>query len=139
MTAALYSTEDVAAALGLHVRTVRGYVRDGRLPAVRIGKQYRIAREDFEKLAGRRGVPTPPVRVEVSAIVTIDGVTAEVASRVSTHAMAAAGGRSGAQRLDVHTAYDEARQALKVIAVGDADDAARMITLCSALVQADVE
>jgi excisionase family DNA binding protein len=30
----------------LHVRTVRKYVRDGRLKAVRIGKQYRIARDD---------------------------------------------------------------------------------------------
>ena len=41
----LYSVEQVAAQLGLHVRTVRNYVRDGRLKAVRIGKQYRIARE----------------------------------------------------------------------------------------------
>ena len=39
----MYSVEQVADLLGLHVRTVRGYVRDGRLKAVRIGKQYRIA------------------------------------------------------------------------------------------------
>ena len=49
----LYSIWEVADLLGLHVRTVRNYVRDGRLKAVRIGKQYRIAREDLEVLTGR--------------------------------------------------------------------------------------
>ncbi|WP_141724717.1 helix-turn-helix domain-containing protein, partial [Streptomyces niveus] len=46
----LYSVGEVAERLGLHVRTVRNYVRDGRLKAVRIGKQYRISRADFEAL-----------------------------------------------------------------------------------------
>ena len=55
----LYSVEQVAAQLGLHVRTVRNYVRDGRLKGVRIGKQYRIAREDLEALTGHR--PAAPV------------------------------------------------------------------------------
>ena len=49
----LYSAEQVADRLGLHVRTVRNYVREGRLKAVRIGKQYRIAGEDLAALTGR--------------------------------------------------------------------------------------
>ncbi|MEW2439811.1 helix-turn-helix domain-containing protein, partial [Streptomyces caniferus] len=53
MTDSLYSVEQVAERLGLHVRTIRNYVRDGRLPAVRIGKQYRIAHEDLEAFTGR--------------------------------------------------------------------------------------
>src|SRR5262245_17738374 len=53
MSQALYSVEQVAQRLGLHVKTVRGYVREGKLKAVRIGKQYRIAREDFEALLGQ--------------------------------------------------------------------------------------
>ena len=53
MTEELYSVDQVAARLGLHVRTVRNYVRNGRLRAVRIGRQYRIAREDLEALTGR--------------------------------------------------------------------------------------
>ena len=48
----LYSVEQVAELLGLHVRTVRNYVRDGRLKAVRIGKQYRISRANLEELTG---------------------------------------------------------------------------------------
>ena len=39
MSQELYSVEQVAEHLGLHVRTVRNYVRDGRLKAVRIGKR----------------------------------------------------------------------------------------------------
>src|SRR5437016_63386 len=53
MSQDLYSVEQVAALLGLHVRTVRNHVRDGRLKAVRIGKQYRIAREDLAAFTGR--------------------------------------------------------------------------------------
>ena len=55
----LYSVEQVAERLGLHVKTVRNYVREGRLKAVRIGKQYRIAREDLAAMTGR---PEPPAR-----------------------------------------------------------------------------
>ena len=57
----LYSVEQVANLLDLHVRTVRNYVREGRLKAVRIGKQYRIAREDLEAMTGDgcRWAPSP--------------------------------------------------------------------------------
>ncbi|HEX5997016.1 MAG TPA: helix-turn-helix domain-containing protein, partial [Jiangellales bacterium] len=48
----MYSVEQVAHRLGLHVRTVRGYIRTGRLKAVRIGKQYRIAGADLDALTG---------------------------------------------------------------------------------------
>ena len=53
MSEEMYSVEQVADRLGLHVRTVRGYIRAGRLKAVRIGKQYRIARADLDALTGR--------------------------------------------------------------------------------------
>ena len=72
--------------LGLHVKTVRHYVRDGRLKAVRIGKQYRIARADLEALTGvRRRRSIRSVRahrhVEVSSIVEIEAVGSETANR----------------------------------------------------------
>ena len=52
MTSNLYSAEQVAEMLNLHVKTVRRYVRDGRLKAKRIGKEYRITRADLEAFAG---------------------------------------------------------------------------------------
>src|SRR5580658_6214220 len=84
----LYSVEQVADLLNLHVRTVRNYVREGRLKAVRIGKQYRIAREDLEALTGRpaAALEREPVRrhrhVEVSSIIEVDAVSPDTANRV---------------------------------------------------------
>jgi excisionase family DNA binding protein len=126
MTQELYSVEQVADRLGLHVRTVRGYVRSGRLRAVRIGKQYRIAREDLEAFTGRP--LAPPVRdavrreryVEVSSVVQIDAVSPEAASRVTNGLMAAANGRGqhpdGPVRVD--SIYDDVRARLKIIVTG---------------------
>src|SRR5271165_1226509 len=96
MSQELYSVEEVAERLGLHVRTVRHYVREGRLKAVRIGKQYRIAREDLEALTGRPAAsfdPEPVRRdrhVEVSSIVEIDAISPEAANRITNGLLSAA-------------------------------------------------
>jgi len=62
---------------GLHVRTVRNYVREGRLKAVRIGKQYRIAREDLDAFTGTESKVRRTRHVEVSSIVEIDAISRE--------------------------------------------------------------
>lgn len=139
-TTMLYSAEEVANVLGLHVRTVRGYVRDGRLPAVRIGKQYRIAERDLREFTGgksahgQNGSDSP--RVEVSSIVQIDAVDRGVMDRITTHVVAAAAsGAREERRVHVQTVYDESRERLKVIVVGDPDDTAEMVTLVGALIK----
>jgi len=144
MSQELYSVDQVADRLGLHVRTVRNYVRDGRLNAVRIGKQYRIAREDLEALTGR---PMPASRretagrhrhVEVSSIVQIDAISRDAASRVSNTLMAAIAGRSEADDpLRVETIYDEERARMKIVVLGGIADGAELLRLVGALVEAD--
>lgn len=125
MAADLYSVEQVAERLGLHVRTVRGYVRDGRLKAVRIGKQYRIAREDLEALTGRpvSGGDAESARrsryVEVSSVVQVDAIDQGAASRVSNVLMAATNARGEGGPVRVDTIYDEVRARLKIIVTGD--------------------
>jgi excisionase family DNA binding protein len=118
MSQKLHSVEDVAKLLGLHVRTVRNYVREGRLKAVRIGKQYRIAAEDLEMLTG---APTTPEsrHVEVSSIVGIDGISPDDASRISNGMLAAAKNHpADDDPLRVDTIYDIHRARLKVIVTG---------------------
>ena len=44
MTRHLYTADEVAERLNLHVKTIRRYIRDGRLKAKRIGKEYRVTR-----------------------------------------------------------------------------------------------
>jgi excisionase family DNA binding protein len=52
MSPQLYLADEVAGLLNLHVKTIRRSVRDGRLKARRIGKEYRIARADLDDFAG---------------------------------------------------------------------------------------
>lgn len=120
----LFSVEQVAERLGLNVRTIRAYVRDGRLKAVRIGKQYRIAREDLEAFTGRPLAPTEEVRrsryVEVSSVVQIDAVSPETASRVTNGLLGASNTRGAAAGgpVRVDSIYDQHRARLKLIITG---------------------
>ncbi|MFC8825075.1 helix-turn-helix domain-containing protein [Streptomyces sp. NPDC057137] len=133
----LYSVGEVAERLGLHVRTVRNYVRDGRLKAVRIGKQYRISRADFEALTSlpETGEPAaadiPRVRhVEVSSIVQIDSVGPESASRLSTLVTASAQSvRDTADSLRIQVVYDSERARMKIVILGGAADTAALLNL----------
>jgi excisionase family DNA binding protein len=112
-----YSIEQVAARLGLHVRTVRNYVRDGRLKARRIGKQYRIARDDLEALTGT--LPRRTRHSEVSSIVEIDALPKEQANRIATTLNASAQSRDpDDQPLRIDAIYDEERARLKLIVTG---------------------
>ena len=125
MSPELYSVEQAATLLGLHVRTVRNYVREGKLKAVRIGKQYRIAREDLAALTGRplsSFAPEPVSRrrhVEVSSIVEIDAISPEDAGRIANGLVGAARSHNDdGQPLRVETIYNEERGRLKIIVSG---------------------
>jgi excisionase family DNA binding protein len=143
MTEELYSVDQVAAQLGLHVRTVRNYIRDGRLKAVRIGKQYRIAREHLEALTGRPAAasatdsqPAPRRHVEVSSIVQIEAIRFDAASRVTNALMAAAKGRSADDEpLRIDTIYDQERGRLKVIVTGSIVATASLLKFMNAYLE----
>ncbi|MFJ4670373.1 helix-turn-helix domain-containing protein [Kitasatospora purpeofusca] len=144
-----FSVEQVAELLGLHVRTVRGYVRDGGLRATRIGKQYRIARRDFESFAGGPGSDGPdaasgsegsppaapgPLHAEASAVVQIDGIGLREAARLSNTLLAAVSGpRGGGVPLRIETLHNEERSTLKVIVLGAPADTAELLLLIHTL------
>lgn len=133
MSQELYSVEQVAERLGLHVKTVRSYVREGRLKAVRIGKQYRIAREDLEAMTGRpEPAPEPVVRnrhVEVSSIVEIDAISSEAANHLSMTLVSAASG------IRIEAIYNPERARLKIILVGDLEKNASYLKFISAMLE----
>jgi excisionase family DNA binding protein len=142
MSDQLYSAEEAAAILGLQVRTVRNYVRDGRLAGARIGKQYRIARGDLEAFAGGGGaggadpVPAQPTirQVEVSSVIELDEVDAEGADRLIRTLEAVLAGRADdAEPLRVEPLYNRERLRLKIIVVGASADTVEIIRLVDAL------
>jgi excisionase family DNA binding protein len=125
MAQELYSVEQVAELLNLHVKTVRSYVREGRLKAVRIGKQYRISGEDLAAMTGRpaESFRPEPVRrerhVEVSSIVEIDAISPEAVHRL-TNLLTGGAKHHGEddQSLRVESIYNAERGRLKVILSG---------------------
>ena len=135
MSEDLYSVEQVAERLNLHVKTVRNYVREGRLKAVRIGKQYRISRQDLEAMTGRPEPPPEPVRrtrhVEVSSIVEIDAVSPETANRLTGALMATAEG------VRVEAIYNRERGHLKIILVGSMERSAGYFKLIAAILESE--
>ncbi|MGS2616458.1 helix-turn-helix domain-containing protein [Micromonospora sp. LZ34] len=140
MSEEVYSVEQVADRLGLHVRTVRGYIRAGRLRAVRIGKQYRIARADLDALTGRPGParPTAVAPVEVSSIVQVEGVDRAAADRLGTLVLAAVNtGRDSGQPLRVQTVHDEERNRMKIVIIGGATATADLLRLVDAVLDGD--
>ena len=141
MTPHLYSIERVADLLNLHVKTVRGYVRSGRLKAKRIGKQYRITREDLEAFAGTSEIdkPTPVARtrhVIASSMIDADVVPPQVAERISTMVMAGLNARRGegdAPRVDVIYFPEQAK--LRVTITASPDVTTSLIRLVGALLE----
>ena len=45
----LYTTDELADILKMKVSTIRTLIRDKRLPAIKIGTEYRITEEDLKK------------------------------------------------------------------------------------------
>ncbi len=125
MSRELLSVFDVAQRLNVHVRTVRNYVRDGRLKAVRVGKQYRISRADLQEFTGGPIPPTDSERaarhrhVEVSSIVQIDAISAEASDGLEKSLSAFAHAqRHRGEALRAETFYDRDIGRLKIILLG---------------------
>lgn len=125
-----YSLDEVADRLGLHVRTVRNYVRDGRLGAVRIGKQYRVSAADLRALTGGSGGSGGPRRVEVTSVVDIDGIDQVAAERLVA---LITGLPRGPRAPHVDVVHDGHR--VKVIAVGSPEANAELIRFVGAMAE----
>jgi excisionase family DNA binding protein len=118
-TASIYTADQVAGLLNLHVKTVRRYVRDGRLKARRIGKEYRITRADLDAFAGDTLPSATPVartrHVIASTIVDADVVSPEDSYRITTLLMAALNSRKGEGDFPrVDTIYYEEQAKLRI-------------------------
>lgn len=137
----LLSVFDIAQRLKLHVKTVRNYVREGRLKAVRIGKQYRIARSDLEAFTGFPLPLTDSERakrhrdVRASCVVEIDAISPEAASQLETALKAFAHRSEGEESVRVEAVYDQDIGHLKLMFFGGAAGTASALMLVVALLK----
>lgn len=58
MSFSYYTCEEVAAMLKITTQTVYDWIAAGKLPAIKIGKSYRIEKGDVEDLINRRRTPS---------------------------------------------------------------------------------
>jgi len=138
----LLSIFEIAKRLKLHVKTVRNYVREGRLNAVRIGKQYRISRADVEAFTGFPLPLTDSERarrqrgVDVSCVVRIDAVSPEDSGQLTASLEAfARRDRAGEEALRVDTIYDKDIGHLQVMLFGGVNSTAAALKLVAALTE----
>lgn len=130
MAEELCTVDFAAERLKLHPKTVLRFIREGRLPARRIGKAYRIRRIDLDAFAGVPPSDAPAPQPSVTTIVDIPGVGPALAqkwARTVTSALNAKPIDSAPLRADV--VYDESREHLKIIVVGPPEDVVELMNL----------
>ena len=135
MTSDFLTVDAAAAILQMHPKTVLRYIRDGRLRATKLGKQYRILRSDLNAFAGgseQHGVG----QVRVTSIVDVEDVDSLLLERLTATLLGASQGKDpSATSMSVDIAHDSSRGSLKVIIVGSPNHAAIMLNLVSVCLQ----
>ncbi|KAF1067484.1 MAG: hypothetical protein GAK45_01646 [Pseudomonas citronellolis] len=132
----ILTVEQAAQHLSLHPKTLLRHIRQGRLPATRIGKAYRIARHDLDAFAGQPRA-TPPLQPRTTSIIDLPEYTADTALALSTALHARLANREqGAGRLRLDSAYDPVRRELKLILVGDLADVSALLDSLQRLLEA---
>ena len=95
----IYSVDEIATILDLHPKTVRRFVREGKLKARKIGRAWKISQEQFKEYAHgelKQEKTREPVvnyqdmekRITVSAVIEITGQDPEEATRISNSLLA---------------------------------------------------
>lgn len=138
----LFTVYQVADRLQLHPKTVRQYIRDGRLTATRIGKSYRIAARDLAALAGEAAAaPEPEIlrarEVQVATTVDIHAVDPNTVHRITTLLTSSLNGpqeEGRAARLDLM--HDAERGRLRIVIAGGPRVTADLLRLIQAVTEA---
>lgn len=131
MSDSLVTVEQAAELLNLHPKTVLRYIRDGRLPATRVGKSYRIARKKLDAFAGvASGKSEAVADVRTTCVVDIPNVSVERAERMATFLHSAAmAGNADTPPLHLETAFDPLSRSMKVVVIGSPSDVGKLLEL----------
>jgi excisionase family DNA binding protein len=141
----LFTVDEVADRLNLHVKTVRRFIREGRLPAKRIGKEYRITRAALDEFAGTSADPAPlPIartrQVLVSSIVDVDAISPEDSQRITGLIMAGLNARRGEPDFPrVDSLYDAERGRLRIMITASPTLACDLVQMIAALAKANAD
>lgn len=131
MSDILVTVEQAAERLNLHPKTVLRYIREGRLPATRVGKSYRIVRARLDAFAGiASGKSERAAGARTTCIVDIPDLSVDRAERLATFLHSAAlAGDADTPSLHLETAFDPTVGSVKVVMIGSPSDVARLLEM----------
>jgi molybdopterin-binding protein len=102
------SSEDAAALLHLNVKRVQSLAREGRLPAVRVGRRWLFDQDQLESLLGGQASRAPRGALDISARnrlrgsivrMRVDGIMAELVLRIGDQELVSVITRASAERM----------------------------------------
>lgn len=153
-----YTIDKIAEILGMHHKTIRKFIADGKLPASKVGKQWRITGHDLSlfieknntnindtnivkesnidfhtngevKAIGKR-------KVNVSAVVDINDIDKEEYFRISNTLIAIMNSKdSEMANATINMKYDEIEKRLRVLLWGNIKFNEEMLNTISMLVE----
>jgi excisionase family DNA binding protein len=105
MESKLFTVDEVAAQLGMHHKTIRKFITEGKLTAAKVGKQWRISGHDLSVFLEKNeqkceGIDTvsysteenaekkPELKISVSSVVDINGIGPDEYTRISNMLLA---------------------------------------------------
>lgn len=136
MTSDILTVDAAARLLHLHPKTVLRFIREERLRATKVGKQYRIARSDLNAFAVGGNTPRKPA-ARTTSIVDIEDVDTVLHERLSAILVAASkGSQPSESALSINMAHDPALGRLKIILIASPADAAALLKLIDACLEA---
>ena len=157
---------EVADVLGLHHKTVRGFIAGGKLKAIKAGKQWRITREDLDAFMGKKLSADKEnhtgdskvylsgreiqytnnqvmenqfkTRISISAVIDIQAVYKHKFERISNTLLAVMNSKDvKMEQATMHIKYDEAAFGCKIFLWGSAEYINEMISIITLLDQED--
>ena len=133
MTTEFLTIDATAEALKLHPKTVLRFIREGRLRATKVGKQYRVLRSDLNAFAGAS--PSQATRTaRVTCVVDIEAVDLALVQRLTSLLMGASQGPADSP-IALNIAHDPARSSAKVIVMASPADAAMLLRFVDACLE----
>lgn len=135
MTTEILTVDAAARLLKLHTKTVLRFIREGRLRATRVGKQYRVLRSDLNAFAG--AAPAPSSRAaRATSIVDIEDVDRELVERLSSLLLGATQRQQPSNNpITLDIAHDPLRRSAKVVIHASPADTAALLGFVDACLE----
>lgn len=141
-----YSVEQIAALLAMHPKTIQRYIREGRLKASKLGKNWRVSGHDLSVFlegsppatagSSTLGTGISNEASMVSAVIDIPGLDREQAMRIVNTLTAVLNAKPPEYgRSTLHTQYIEPEGLLRIMLWGNILSMEAMMSCLSGLTQ----